>query len=247
MEAGFYEFAVIFIGYFVLGVAGFGSALMIVPLLAFTWPISVVVPWVLLIDVLAAMLHSGLNFRKVIWRELPPLLPSVIFGAICGIYLIRITQGDWLLLVLGLYVFYIGCKGVKAAPVAVHMNASMRHGAGFTMGLVESMFGVAGPVVMSWLSQRLIDPLLIRATMPMTISALSCIALLMIGAAGGLDHMDIWRNFLVSIPFAFAGVWLGHQFAIRMQVKYINPMIYASLCVSGLVLCGKSLNGIFGV
>ena len=104
MEVGLYQFAVVFVGYFVLGIAGFGSALIIVPLLAWNWPLAMVVPLVLLIDVPAAILHMGLNFRQVVWRELPPLLPSVIFGALAGIVLIRITQGDGLLLGLGLYV-----------------------------------------------------------------------------------------------------------------------------------------------
>ena len=63
MEAGLYQFAVVFVGYFVLGIAGFGSALIIVPLLAWDWPLAMVVPLVLLIDVPAAILHTGLNFR----------------------------------------------------------------------------------------------------------------------------------------------------------------------------------------
>ena len=86
--------SVVFMGYFVLGTAGFGSALIVVPLLAWDWPLAFVVPLVLLIDVPAAMLHTGLNFRQVMWKELPPLLPSVVVGALVGIGLIHWTQGD---------------------------------------------------------------------------------------------------------------------------------------------------------
>ncbi len=244
MEAGLYQFVVVFVGYFVLGVAGFGSALIIVPLLAWDWPLAVVVPLVLLIDVPAAILHTGLNFRQVMWRELPPLLPSVIFGAIAGIVLMQITQGDGLLLCLGLYVIFIGWQGLKGAPVAVQLRPSMRHLAGFMMGLVETMFGTAGPVVMSWLSQRLADPFLIRATMPMTIIGLSSIALCMVGVAGGLSDIALWKCLLLLLPFAIAGVWLGHQLALRIQAAFLKPFIYSFLCLSGMVLCARGFRGI---
>ena len=244
MEAGLYQFAVVFVGNFVLGIAGFGSALIIVPLLAWDWPLAVVVPLVLLMDVPAAILHTGLNFRQVVWRELPPLLPSVIFGALAGIVLIRITQGDGLLLCLGIYVIYIGWRGLKGAPVAVQIRPSMRHLAGFVMGLVETMFGTAGPVVMSWLAQRLADPFSIRATMPMTIIGLSSIALCMVGVAGGLNDVALWKCLILLLPFALAGVWLGHQLALRIQAAFLKPFIYSFLCLSGLVLCARSLRGI---
>jgi uncharacterized membrane protein YfcA len=244
MEAGLYQFAVVFVGNFVLGIAGFGSALIIVPLLAWDWPLAVVVPLVLLMDVPAAILHTGLNFRQVRWKELPPLLPSVIVGALAGIVLIQMTQGDGLLLCLGLYVIFIGWRGLKGAPVAVQIRPSMRHFAGFTMGLVETMFGTAGPVVMSWLAQRLSDPFLIRATMPMTIMGLSSIALCMVGVAGGLNDVALWKCLILLLPFAMAGVWLGHQLAVRIQAAFLKPFIHSFLCLSGLVLCARSLRGI---
>ncbi len=244
MEAGLFQFAVVFVGYFVLGIAGFGSALIIVPLLAWDWPLAMVVPLVLLIDVPAAILHTGLNFRQVMWKELPPLLPSVLVGALAGIVLIRMTHGDGLLLGLGLYVIYIGWRGFRGASVAVQLRPSMRHLAGFTMGLVETMFGTAGPVVMSWLVQRLPDPFLIRATMPTTIIGLSTIALCMVGVSGGLSDVALWKCLLLLLPFAMAGVWLGHQLAIRIQAAYFKPFVYGFLCLSGLVLCARALRGI---
>jgi len=54
----FYAMAVVLLGYFVLGIAGFGSALIIVPLLAWNWTLAFVVPLVLLIDVPAAALRK---------------------------------------------------------------------------------------------------------------------------------------------------------------------------------------------
>ena len=244
MDLSLYAAAVVLLGYFVLGTAGFGSALIIVPLLAWDWPLAFVVPLVLLIDIPAAILHTGLNFRQVMWRELPPLLPSVLVGALGGIGLIHMTQGEGLLLILGGYVIFIGWRGLQGASIAVKLNPNARHFAGFAMGLVETMFGTAGPVVMSWLSQRLSDPFLIRATMPMTIIGLSTIAIAIVGVSGGLSDAKIWTALLVLLPFALCGVWLGHQLSLRITAVLLRPFIYGFLCLSGLVLCARALRGL---
>ena len=98
MELNLYVISVVLLGYFVLGTAGFGSALIIVPLIAWDWPLAFVVPLVLLIDIPAAILHTGLNFKQVMWRELPPLLPSVLVGALIGVLLMHWPLGVPLLL-----------------------------------------------------------------------------------------------------------------------------------------------------
>ncbi len=237
--------AVVLVGYFVLGTAGFGSALIIVPLLAWDWPLAFVVPLVLLIDVPAAVLHTGLNFRQVMWRELPPLLPSVLLGALLGIGLIHWTQAEFLLLLLGLYVIDVAWRGWKALPTVIRPQAHAMHVSGFAMGLVETMFGTAGPVVMSWLSQRLQDPFLIRATMPMSIIGLSSIALLMVGASGGLVQPALWTSVAWLLPMALTGVWLGHKLAQRMAAAVLRPFIYGFLGLSGLVLCARSARGLY--
>ena len=56
-------------GYLVLGITGFGSALIVVPLLAWRWPLPEVVALALLMDAPASALLGGLNLRQVDGRE----------------------------------------------------------------------------------------------------------------------------------------------------------------------------------
>ena len=79
--------------------------------------------------------------------------------------------------------------------------------------------------------------------MPMTIIGLSSIALCMVGLAGGLNDLELWNCLMLLLPFAIAGVWLGHQLALRIQAAFLKPFIYSFLCLSGLVLCARSLRG----
>ena len=73
-----FSLAVVLVGYTVLGLTGFGSALVIVPLLAWHWPLPEVVALVLMLDLPASLMHSGLNWRQVQWTELRKLLPGMV-------------------------------------------------------------------------------------------------------------------------------------------------------------------------
>ena len=87
-------YVIVLAGYVIFGITGFGSALVIVPLLSWHWPLAKVVPVVLLLDVLATG-HIGLRHRaQVQWRELARLAPTVLLGAAAGVWLGRQSQVD---------------------------------------------------------------------------------------------------------------------------------------------------------
>lgn len=232
-----FQLGVVFLGYLVLGVTGFGSALIIIPLLVWQWPLTLVVPLVLMTDIPTSILHTGLNFREVAWRELPRLLPAVVVGALSGAVLIQVTSGHGLLAVLGLYVTWIGVRGLKASEPFVHATGRLaQNTAGFSMGLIETMFGTAGPVVLMWLSRRLENPHALRATMPITILVLSSMALVSVALAGNLNQPEIWHSVVILMPSAFLGVWCGHRLAMLVNPQTLKPIIFGLLGLSGVVL-----------
>jgi uncharacterized protein len=232
----------VFAGYCVLGVAGFGSALLIVPVLAWQWPLSMVVPLILLIEIPAIFLHTGLNFRAVAWSELPPLLPSVLVGALAGFLLMRISNANWLLIVLGIYIAFVAVKGLQGGASATpRPNTQGRPLAGFTMGLVETMFATSGPIVMVWLVRRILDPHRLRATMPATIVLLSTVALLTAAFSGVLQDAQLWRRLAFLLPFALAGIVSGNVWARRVQPERLKPVIYLLLGASGVLLAGGAI------
>jgi hypothetical protein len=61
--------AVIFLAYLVRGISGFGSALVAVPLLVHFLPLTFVVPWMVMMDTLAALLLIGSGL-SLLWRVL---------------------------------------------------------------------------------------------------------------------------------------------------------------------------------
>ena len=58
MQEWLYPMGVVLLGYTVLGLTGFGSALVVVPLLAWNWPLPAVVALTLLMDVPASAFQA---------------------------------------------------------------------------------------------------------------------------------------------------------------------------------------------
>ncbi len=236
-----------FVAYLVLGTAGFGSALVAVPLLAWIWPLALVVPLLLLIDVAASLLHAGLNRSQVAWREIPPLVPSALLGAVAGVLLIRHLRTDGLLAVLGLYIVAVGLRGLRVRRGARPWRPAARAcavPAGFAIGLVEGLFGTAGPVVIAWLLRRIPEPPALRATVPPAILVVASTAILGAGLAGLLAQPLLWAWFALLLPVAVLAVVLGHRLAHRLPAARLVLLIHGLLVASGFVLALRALRAL---
>lgn len=236
-----FSLLVVLIGYTVLGLTGFGSALVIVPLLAWHWPLPEVVALVLVLDLPASLMHSGLNWRRVQWTELRRLLPGMVLGTLVGLWLTHHLQSRWPLLALGVYVAAVGLRALRSGQA--HQPVSARWGVvyGGGIGVVEMLFGTAGPVVVAWLTRRLPDPHQVRATIPMVMAVAVLTVLSGMAWDGRLSQAALWQRWLLLILPALAGVWLGHRLAHRVPVARLRQIICALLVVSGSVLAAKAL------
>ena len=108
-----YPALVVLLGYCVFGLTGFGSALVIIPLLSWQWPLSASVPMVLLLDIPASIAHTVLNLKHVRWRVVPKVMPFAIFGAWLGSRAHPWADSAWALSVLGLYICWVAARGLR--------------------------------------------------------------------------------------------------------------------------------------
>lgn len=237
-----YPALVVLLGYWVFGLTGFGSALVIIPLLSWQWPLSAIVPTVLLLDIPASIAHTGMNLKHVRWRVVPKVMPFAIFGAWLGSRAHPWADSAWALSVLGLYIAWVAVRGLRGqtrafAPPSPLTNSMV----GTLMGLIETLFGTAGPVVMAWLTrqERTIEN--VRATAPLLILITVCIALLGNGLSGRSDMDQILAKTLWLAPVALLGGWVGHRFNTRIQPITASKTIYAVLLLSGISLTARSL------
>ena len=228
---------VVFVGYVLLGLTGFGSALIIVPLLSWKWPLPHVVALTLLLDVPACLLHGGLNLRQVQWREVRSMWPGLVAGSAVGLWLTRLLEPRWPLLMLGLYVATTGLRQLlrpERPPQTPPADSGLW--AGGVAGAVEMMFGTAGPVLMAWLRWRLPNVMHLRATAPVLIVCSACIVLMEMALAGQLVDVLLWQHWLVLAGIAMLGLYVGDRSAHWISRRRLAHGMAVLLVLSGVSL-----------
>lgn len=234
--------AIVLTGYTVLGLAGFGSALTIVPLLAWKWPLPEVVTLVLLLDLPATLMHSGMNWRRMEMAELRRLLPGILVGTVVGLWLTRHVESHWPLLALGLYVTGMGFALFRAGSQLATIQGRWAVVFGLGIGVVEMVFGTAGPLIVTWLSRRIPDPEKVRASIPMVLTVVVLIVLVGMASEGRLSSISLWQSWSTLLLPALGGVWLGHKLSRFVPAARLRQLICLLLICSGLALVRKALS-----
>ncbi len=227
---------VVALGYLVLGITGFGSALVMVPLLAWRWPLSEVVPLLLLTAVVASALMGRLNWREVRWDVLRQLLPGMMLGALAGLLLQRVSPGAWPLLALGIYVVSVGRRAWRGVTVGGAAPPWLGHVHGLGVGLVQVMFGTAGPLVLAWMARRQIPAPAMRASTPALMTVVAIGVLVLMAVDGRLGSPLLWQRLLWLLPMGVLAVLAGHAVAARLPVALLRRAIAGLLMLSGLML-----------
>jgi uncharacterized membrane protein YfcA len=161
----------------------------------------------------------------------------MVVGTVLGLWLMQHMNSRWPLLLLGVYVAGVGLNALRVRAAALVPPAAFWvHPVGGAIGLVEMLFGTAGPLVVAWLSRRVADVQQLRASTPMVIATAATTVLLVMAWDGRLSSGDLWQRWSVLMGVALAGVWLGHRLAHRVPVARLRQLICALLVVSGVML-----------
>ena len=239
-----YPLLVVALGFGVLGITGFGSALISVPLLAWVWPLSQVVPLVLSIDFIACLLLGGLLWRLIQLPELLPffgwLLMGVCLGA--GLSLVPgVLESGVLLVALGLYVAWAGWRGLR--QTAPNTATVLRHAplSGLLGGVIEMIWGTSGSVVVGHLVTRFEDARILRAHITLTLMLVSGLACLTLALSGRLDSPEIRQWWPRMTAVALVSMLLCHRWSQRAPVERLRRAILGLLVFSGLALAVQGL------
>ena len=236
-----YAVAVVLAAYFVLGVTGFGSAIIAVPLLAHVLPLTKVVPLVVLLDVTATLYMGVRARRQVAGRELAWLMPFAVIGMVIGVTLLVKAPENALLLALGVVVIGNGLYSAGGAKPAGACGRVWAVPTGLIAGTITALFGTGGPLYAIYMARRLPDPLQLRATMAMVVMINVFIRLATYALAGLLLDTGLLLAALALWPAMWLGLQLGNRTHLGMTPLQMRRSFGAVLVLSGVSLLAKAL------
>lgn len=230
--------AVLFIAYLVRGIAGFGSGLIAVPLLAFIFPVQAVVPVVVLFDYLGSAGQGIRNREQIAWRDELPLIPFTLIGVALGLTLLSALASDTLRQALGVFVIAYAVYQVLPLP-ALRGSRLFAVPCGFFGGAIGTLFGTGGPFYVVYFGLRALEKSTFRATFAANFLIDGAIRLAAF-ASFGFFHVDVLLAILAGLPVVGAGLWLGGRVHSTMSTAAYARMISVLLLFSGAVLLVKT-------
>ena len=228
-------------GYVVLGIGGFGSALVAMPLLALVLPIKTVVPLMLLLD-FVGMLTQGVRLRRDLDRsEMLAVVPWLVIGMSVGVTALVMLPARALLIALGISILAYAASSLRHHPNRRPISRWWAVPAGLFGGLFGGMFGTGGAVFAMYYTSRIPDPMRMRATMGAVFVISTALRLFLFLVSGLLLQREIWLAFFALVPLVLIGFFVGHRLHGKLTPLQVARFISSLLLFSGTSVLIKGL------
>jgi uncharacterized membrane protein YfcA len=227
--------AILTLAFFVRGIAGFGSGLIAIPLLALLLPLPLVVPVMALLDYSAALAHGVHHRERIRWHDLLPLLPFTLAGSLSGLYLLHRAETTYLNTALGVFVLLYALYSLVG--VTLQRSHSRRWAAplGSVGGLISTLFGTGGPLYVIYLHLRALDKGAFRATIAAVFLIDGGIRIAGYLFTGLLDMRTLTLT-LAALPIMLLAMFLGGRVHTGISQRGFSLMISTLLLGSGIAL-----------
>ncbi|QOT79961.1 sulfite exporter TauE/SafE family protein [Cupriavidus basilensis] len=217
--------------YVIFGMAGFGTALVAGPLLAYLMPVSQIVALLALMDCTAAAFALLRDGRAADRAELGRLLPCMLAGSLVGAALLLKLQSDLLPLLLGVFAMgYAIWSLAGKRPNGFTPRAALPFGLGG--GMCSAMFGSGGFLYAIYLSGRLGKDAM-RMTQSTLIGVSTLTRLVLFALAGVYAGAAIIKLALLLAPAMALGLWAGRRITLRLSREQFLRMVNAVVLCSG--------------
>jgi len=229
--------------YTILGLSGFGSAMVSIPMLIHVLPFRVVIPLVVLADFFGSVLQ-GLRLRGHVDKEdLRYVVPASLVGMVAGVSMLAKFSPTVLMWCLGIFVTAFGAYRLGAGTKARRVSARWGVLAGLCGGVIGGSIGVGGPIYAAYMSMRTDDHSRFRSNLSVIFlfSTAGRIALYL--ASGLLLQRLVWWTLplmLLSLPF---GLSIGHRIHLRLSRSQVHRLIALLLVASGISVLWRVVLG----
>ena len=234
-----FSIAVIFLAYIIKGLSGFGSGLIAIPLLAFIFPITFIVPVLGLLNYSGTLMQSFHLRKQVSWKDILPLIPFTLSGIAIAIWLLVNVDEEMLVSILGGFVLCYSIYSLLPLPEFKGGRKWAIPGGGMG-GMVGALFGTGGPFYVVYLKMRQLNKTQFRASIAMIFFFDGGVRI--IGyALNGLYTSNVLWMLLMLFPVLFIGMYVGHHLHVKFDQKKFNQVISVLLMISGIMLLYKSM------
>lgn len=224
--------------YLVRGIAGFGSGLIAIPLLALMMPLSFAVPLIVLLDYVASASHGVKHHESIQWRDLIPLLPFSVIGVLMALYLFNYVDAQILQYGLGVFLLLFAIYSLFSISPNTKLSIMWAIPGGTLGGFIGTLFGTGGPFYVLYLKIRGLDKTQFRATFA-TIFLIDGMSRIIGYLVSGFFDLALLKVAAITIPLMAIGMYVGGHVHSNLSQQTFQRGISILLIVSGISLLIK--------
>ncbi|MES9831268.1 MAG: sulfite exporter TauE/SafE family protein [Candidatus Thiodiazotropha sp. DIVDIV] len=224
--------------YLVRGIAGFGSGLIAIPLLALMMPLSIAVPLIVVLDYIASASHGVNHHESIQWQDLVPLLPFSVIGVLIALYLFNNVDAQILQYGLGIFLLLFAVYSLFSITPKTKSSLLWVIPAGTLGGFIGTLFGTGGPFYVLYLKIRGLDKTQFRATFA-TIFLIDGMSRILGYLASGFLNLALLKVAAITIPLMAIGMYIGGHIHSNLSQQTFQRGISILLIFSGISLLIK--------
>lgn len=227
--------AIIFLATFIQSTFGFGAALVAMPLLTFVVGIQVATPLVGLIGITIGLLILRGSWRNVDFGATWRLIVASAVGVPLGLIILKVAPAEFVKMLLGSLVILFGLYRLIHPRLFFLHQQTWAYLFGFVAGVLGGAYNTPGPPVVIYGALRRWSPVDFRATLQ---GFFLPTGLLVITGHGlsGLWTAQVFQFYVVTVPFAVIGIYLGGILNRRFSPERFERILYVILILLGVAL-----------
>ena len=228
---------VVFSGYFVLGLTGFGGGLIVISLLLLFLDIKYVVPAQTLLNVILFSFSVYRSRRSVQASFVYPVFSGSFIAVLLGTYMLAAYQSVLLKKVMGVLVILFALKSLleRGEVRSLRPNRIVGFITGVVSGLLSALFGAGGPVAVIYFNYGLRGKERVRATLLFYFLLLQ-IWVFITYVYAGLIGPGVLRLGALILPSSTIGMILGSKVQASISEATFKRAVAITLLITGALL-----------
>jgi uncharacterized membrane protein YfcA len=228
-------FAIVLLAVVTQSVAGFGLALVSMPILTAVVGLRAAAPLVALFALVAELLlllafRRSLNVR-VVWQ----LTAASVAGIPLGVLALRRLDEELMLTVLGVVLATYALYALVGLRLPAASQPAWAYAAGFVAGAFGGAYNTSGPPVILYGHARRWPPAEFKGNLQGFFLVNSIIVVAVHLAAGNVTA-EVWRLATAAVPAVLGGVAIGLRVGPRLAPAAFGQLVLGLLLVLGLWL-----------
>jgi len=234
--ASWIVFCLVFVlAYLVQGITGFGAVILTLSVLAFLFPVKLLVPVLVVVSLAQVIWFALVGRRHIHWSHVRIILVLSLAGLPLGYLVYRFLPAGALKIALGGFVVLVAVANLCGLRIRIRIPELYYYLLNLLGGFFQGAMATGGPMLIIYAARVLEDKAAFRATLSIVWIVLNSILCITYLATGGFTEAMLP---LVGVGCAcmVLGTILGMLVHARIPQKPFRILVFVLLLISGVAL-----------